>query len=853
VRRRKKASSETYLLQAQLRATVLVHAELSLLERADLVRTEAAKAATAARKSELGQFLTPASVARRMASFLNPAFSEVRLLDPGAGSGILSAAAINRLCALPQIPRTITVTACEVDLKLQPYLEETLNLCKETCDYVGVQFRSEILGQDFIDFALESLSESLFDVLPVPRFNVAILNPPYFKLASESETNRKLERLQVKTSNIYSAFVELTAKLLDDGGELVAITPRSFCNGTYFTDFRRRLLNEVTLTRLHVFEARDKAFSGDDVLQETVILAGQKSLDEQAPEVLISHGIDADDEVPDVRRLPYERVVDPADVNRFIRLEATDLDAEIAELFRSFGSDLVGLGVSVSTGPVVDFRVAESLKAAPVGGSVPLIYPSHFREGEILWPSLNGKNPNALELNEATKPWLYPNGNYVLVKRLAPKEQRQRVVAALFEGSKFDTPLVGFENHLNLFHSHGNGLDYRLARGLCAYLNSTLVDAFFRQFNGHTQVNATDLRSLKYPSKEQLIDWGERIRNVASQDEIDELFESESMSKKKKSISPIKKTKKIAEALQILRGLGLPRAQQNERSALTLLSLLNIEPQDSWADAKNPLMGITPMMEFFAKHYGKRYKPNTRETVRRQTVHQFFEAGLIVMNPDEEKRPTNSPHSVYQIEPGALKLMRSFGTGSWSQDVQAYLQTTETLKSRYAQEREMKRIPVTISEAEIVQLSPGGQNVLVEQIVHEFAPRFTPGARVVYIGDTDEKFAHFDQNHLSSLGVSVNAHGKMPDVIVHYGSKDWLVLIEAVTSHGPINPKRREELRKIFSASSAGLVYVTAFLTRKVMVQYLSEISWETEVWVAESPTHLIHFNGSRFLGPYPE
>jgi adenine-specific DNA-methyltransferase len=850
---RKKASSETYPLQAQLRATVLVHAESSLLERADLVRAEAAKLAIAARKSELGQFLTPASVARLMASFLDPAFSEVRLLDPGAGSGILSAAAINALCALPKRPKTITVTSCEVDPKLQPYLEETLNLCKETCEYVGVQFRSEILRQDFVDFALESLLESLFDVLPVPRFNVAILNPPYFKLASESETNRKLERLQVKTSNIYAAFVELTTKLLDNGGELVAITPRSFCNGTYFSDFRRRLLNEVTLTRLHVFEARDKAFSGDDVLQETVILAARKGWREQKPEVVISHGIDANDEVPDVRRLPYERVVDPTDVNRFIRLEATDLDAEIAQLFRSFGSDLAAIDISVSTGPVVDFRVAESLRTDPMVGSVPLIYPSHFREAEIHWPLLNGKNPNALELNESTKPWLYPNGNYVLVKRLAPKEQRQRVVAALFEGSRFDTPVIGFENHLNLFHSHGNGLDRRLARGLCAYLNSTLVDAFFRQFNGNTQVNAADLRSLKYPSKGKLIDWGERIRNIASRDEIDELLESESMSKKKKSVSPIRKTKKISQALQVLKDLGLPRAQQNERSALTLLSLLNVQPQNSWADAKDPLLGITPMMEFFARHYGKRYKPNTRETVRRQTVHQFLDAGLIVINPDDDKRPTNSPNSVYQIEPGALKLMRGFGGGSWAKDVEAYLETTQTLKSRYAQEREMKRIPVTISEDETVQLSPGGQNVLVEQIVHEFAPRFTPGARVVYIGDTDEKFAYFDEKYLTGLGVSVNAHGKMPDVIVYFNEKNWLVLVEAVTSHGPINPKRRDELRKIFSSSSAGLVYVTAFLTRKVMVQYLSEISWETEVWVAESPSHLIHFNGSRFLGPYSE
>jgi hypothetical protein len=310
-------------------------------------------------------------------------------------------------------------------------------------------------------------------------------------------------------------------------------------------------------------------------------------------------------------------------------------------------------------------------------------------------------------------------------------------------------------------------------------------------------------------------------------------------------------TKKIRETLEVLEQLGFPRAQLNERSALTLLSLLDLKPNESWAEARAPLMGITPMMEFFASFYGRRYAPNTRETVRRHTVHQFVQAGLVVPNPDKPSRPTNSPKAVYQVEPSALKLLRVFGTPEWSARLSAYLASVDTLQRLYAREREALRIPVVLQEGTVIQLSPGGQNVLVKRILDDFCPLFTPGGRVLYVGDTQRKWAYFDSESLRALGVEVEEHGKMPDVVVHHVSKKWLVLVEAVTSHGPVNPKRRRELSELFADSQAGIVYVTAFLNRRAMIRYLDEISWETEVWVAESPTHLIHFNGERFLGPY--
>ena len=310
---------------------------------------------------------------------------------------------------------------------------------------------------------------------------------------------------------------------------------------------------------------------------------------------------------------------------------------------------------------------------------------------------------------------------------------------------------------------------------------------------------------------------------------------------------------KIREALEIIKALGLPRQQQNERSALTLLSLLDLKPADRWQEAGNPLIGITPMMEFFEKNYGKRYAPNTRETVRRQTVHQFMQAALIVANPDKPSRPTNSPKAVYQIEPSALKLLRGYGKQGWKKRLQKYLHTVESLNKLYARERDIERIPVTLANGQALRLSPGGHNALVKKIIDEFCPIFTPGGRIVYVGDTGEKWAYFDAAILRELCVKIEEHGKMPDVVVYHADRNWLVLIEAVTSHGPVNPKRRQELKTLFAGLTAGLVFVTAFHDRHKMMKYLDDISWETEVWVAESPTHLIHFNGERFLGPYEE
>ncbi|HEX8436019.1 BsuBI/PstI family type II restriction endonuclease [Archangium sp.] len=310
---------------------------------------------------------------------------------------------------------------------------------------------------------------------------------------------------------------------------------------------------------------------------------------------------------------------------------------------------------------------------------------------------------------------------------------------------------------------------------------------------------------------------------------------------------------KVEQAQRILEELGMPPGQSNERSALTLLALLELPPDAPWSQAFEPLKGVTEAMNFIARHYRKKYAPNSRETIRRFTLHQFVQAGLVERNPDKPDRAINSPDTVYKVNNAAVQLLRTYGTDKWPKQLRVYLEKAPMLRKKYAKLRELEELPVTLAPGVVIPLSPGGQNKLIKLIVEQFCSKFTRGGLVLYVGDAAHKELYFRREELAALGVRVDKHGKMPDVVVHHITKDWLLLIEAVTSHGPVNPKRHDELRELFKGSRAGLVYVTAFLDRKTMSRFLPEISWETEVWVAEDPTHLIHFNGERFLGPYDD
>jgi hypothetical protein len=308
---------------------------------------------------------------------------------------------------------------------------------------------------------------------------------------------------------------------------------------------------------------------------------------------------------------------------------------------------------------------------------------------------------------------------------------------------------------------------------------------------------------------------------------------------------------RIDEALSILKDLGLPRPQLNERSALSLLALVDLPPNESWVSASSPLVGITPIMDWIRANYGKSYAPNTRETIRRQTMHQFIQAGMALYNPDQPDRAVNSPHAVYQIESECLKVLQSFGAKEYRKNLAAYVSHQGTLAAKYAKPRMMTMIPITVTGGKKVLLSPGAHSDLIRSIWEEFGARFVPGGKLIYAGDTGEKWGYFDKEALADLGVTIDNHGKMPDVIIYFPEKNWLILAEAVTSHGPVDSKRHTELSQLFKDSTAGLVYVSAFPDRRTFSHYQESISWETEVWVADNPSHLVHFNGTRFLGPH--
>ncbi len=821
-----------------------------LTEGIDSFRQDACCSLDPTKRSQMGQYFTPPSIAHFMASLFENITDDIHLLDAGAGVGTLTAAFVEKVCKREKKPNRITVKAYELEPLLTEYLHSTLFECDQICKKSGIQFHGKILEQDFIRAATDMLWGGLF---PTERlsFSHAILNPPYRKIRADSKHRQLLSSIGIETSNLYSAFLALASRLLEPGGELVAITPRSFCNGPYFKSFRELFLESMALRRIHVFDSRKEAFKTDDVLQETIIFHAVRQGKKEEVRISASHGRTMDNMT--VRDVDYENIIHPADPELFIHIPKSELDQFVLERMSVFQNSIEELGIEVSTGKVVAFRAKKHLKDAPEVGTVPLIYPLHFYKGFLRWPIPKGRKPNAILKNSNTMSLLLPSGNYVLVKRFTSKEENRRVVAAICDENKVSSPFVGFENHLNVFHQNKEGLPLDVSKGIAVFLNSSLVDSYFRQFNGHTQVNASDLRKIRYPDRGTLKKLGSIVgTSFPTQDEIDELLEREIQKMAKiNSNNPIAAKQRIEAAMEILQSLGLPRGQQNERSALTLLALLDLTPEKSWNQARAPLMGITPIMEFCLEHYGKEYAPNTRETFRRQSMHQFIEAGLAVPNPDNPSRPTNSPKFCYQIEPTALELLKTYRSDAWQENLQAYLDQVDTLIQRYAKARKMKKVPLTLAEGKDIYLTPGDHSILVKAIIEEFAPRFIPGGHVVYIGDTGDKWKYFDKKTLKALGGKVDLHGKMPDVIVYDSKNTWLILIEAVTSHGPVNPKRHDELARLFQGVKPGLVYVTAFLNRKDMTKYINDISWETEVWVKEAPTHLIHFDGKRFLGPY--
>jgi adenine-specific DNA-methyltransferase len=476
------------------------------------------------RQGELGQFLTPLPVADFMASLFDPFPNTVRLLDAGAGAGALTAALVSRLCEKKNGVRSIEATLYELDPRIQDALLERMQDCQRLCDEAGIQFSFIIHETDFIQEMSDRLADNLFGTKP-PIFDAAIVNPPYRKIGTDSAERRSLRHIGVETSNLYAGFIALIQRLLAPGGQLVGITPRSFCNGPYFRSFREDFLANLEVHRLHVFESRGAAFRDDSVLQENIIFHAIKGR-KQPSELVVSSSSGKHGDIVAAKNIPFAEIVHKNDSEKFIHIPSASGHAGAKKVMDGLHATLATLGVTVSTGRVVDFRLKNALRMKPEKGTVPLLYPCHFNGGTVHWPKLDARKPNAILNNDETRPWLVKSGIYLLTKRFTSKEERRRLVACLFDPQDVEAEWLGFENHLNYFHADGHGLDRNLAVGLFAFLNSTVVDQYFRRFSGHTQVNATDLRKLAYPDRKTLQAMGSELKELDQpQDEIDKLVE----------------------------------------------------------------------------------------------------------------------------------------------------------------------------------------------------------------------------------------------------------------------------------------------------------------------------------------
>ena len=801
-------------------------------------------------KRAYAQYFTPASVARFMASLFDFNNPTVRILDPGAGSGMLFSAVVQEIVSRKANVQSVEVVAYEVDKNLKEVLTSSMEACEYSCKEAGIKFNGELRFTDFIE---DSIIRTGFFSNNSEKFTHLITNPPYKKLNTDSHIRNLLDGVGKGSPNLYTAFLSMSEVLLEENGQLVSITPRSFCNGVYFVNFRKNFLPKMRFSRIHLFTSRSSAFRSDDVLQENIIIKWVKS--KLPPEkVVLSTNEGPEDEAISIRELTQSDVVNPEDKEQIIWVIQDSYDKNIRDKIQKLPNRLKDLGLTVSTGPVVDFRSTRDIGRKSDTEGVPLIQPECVStRGLALWEPEKMRKAPFINLNQETKGLLVPNEIYVLTKRFSSNEEKRRIVASLYfpiETYEF----VGFENRLNYFHKNGKGLDLNLARGLVLYLNSTIVDSYFRQMSGHTQVNSSDLARLFYPSTEDLVSLGTRsFEEDLTQAETDSLVEREifKMIGNDENSEPIRAKRKVSEASEILRAIGMPKEQTNEISGLTLLSLLGIRADDSWSESQDPLMGIHGMLQYFKENFGKEYAENTRETVRRRVLHQFCQANIARINPDDPERPINSGKTVYKIEPETLQLIRTFGSDRWKDSLKKYLSTRKTLVDTYNGRRKDEGLPVTLPKNQQYILRYGGQNVLVKAIIEQFIPQYIKDPKVLYMGDTGNKFLHYDKEALESLNIFLDPHGQIPDVIVLDQKRKWLCLIEAVTSHGPIDGTRRVFLEELFKSSTAPPVYITAFPDRDAMKKYLPVISWHTEVWSADSPDHLIHFNGERFLGPY--
>ena len=816
-------------------------------------------------KKAHGQFLSTPALAQYMAGRLNLPAQKAHVLDPAVGSGVLLCAVVER--AIQQgYPDTLVLTGYEIDEPLSECARSALKQAQRSAEDAGITVRFNIQTDDFILAYAPNDAPSLFEAnapSTPSEFDAIIANPPYFKLRRDTPQVQAVEGFLEGGTNIYTLFMGLAARLLSSDGHACFIVPRSFCSGAYFKSFRTDFLDHATPNHVHLFTSRSDAFDADSVLQENVIIAFSRTDPDEAFDSLTLSTSQGLHDLNDARERHVSATIFVGEGHRSIyyRLPTTELDESIVSALDAWEASFASHGFAVSTGPVVAFRNRPLLTDADDvsrSTAVPLYWMQNIQPGSTVWPTDRGSKPQGLRTDsEEAETLTLPVTNYVLIRRFSSKEDRRRLTAAPFLADEHNYDAVSFENHLNYLSHSTRSLSTAEVYGLTALLNSALVDRYFRILNGNTQVNATDLKSLPLPDRSAIAAIGQRVYNDSMAKANAIVFDTlRNRGYLPDTLPTFTETRftvgKLQDAQEILQTLGLPRRQQNELSALTLLVLAQLSEKDDWSDAMPARLGISEMMDEMAKRYDRRYAENTRESVRKNVIHQFVQAALVERNPDDPSLPTNSPNTHYALTEEAVQTLRSYNTDEWENTARQFLEEQRSLIERYQRKRNQERVPLTLPSGEAYTLSPGAHNKLQVAIIEEFGPRFAPGAEVLYVGDTANKTLHLDESGFEALNIPVPAKEKLPDVVLYAPNEHWIYFIEAVTSRGPISPKRQVEIEQlILSKTTASPIFVSAFPDFSTFRSFIGDIAWETEVWIADRPSHMIHFNGDKFVGPH--
>lgn len=783
---------------------------------------------TEASRKQLGQFLTPVEVARFMARQLGPIRSGYRVLDPAIGSGVLACAVIEQAISWGQ-SLEFWLDGYEIDPELSQTAIEVLTRAAELAAEHGVIVHFRVCTDDFVLNSIPASQPYLFvaDNSDRPstqsRYNFIIANPPYFKLNNSDPRVKTNQGLLKGHTNIYTLFIASAAKKLVPQGRACFIVPRSFCSGVYFSAFRQELIEEVLPLAVHLFESRQDTFKSDSILQENIIFTFRrrevhttKTPSGTYLNITTSKGSsDLINNRLNRREVALEQFLSQRYGALFFRLPTGELDEQIVQMVDSWTGSLSQYGLEVSTGPVVAFRAQPWLTSAESVShdqAVPLLWMQNVKAQQVEWPVANGNKLQGIVLSEETKPLLVPTVNYVLLRRFSAKEEPRRLITAPFLANEYNCQWIGLENHLNYIYKKRGHLEIEVAIGLSTLYNSALIDRYFRIVNGNTQVNAAELRALPLPPLELIKQIGREVLSKSkSHAPIDietivfsALLEANYLPPDLPIIRETRITMgKIQEAQEILVALGLPPAQQNEISALTLLVLAQLSEETPWSEAKRQSLRIHDILIEIKVHFGREYAENTRETIRRQVIHQFEQAGLVFRNPDDPTLATNSPRTHYALSDAAIRTIRNYGSEEWLKAVESFLNTQVSLFEIYQKSREQHKVSLHLASGEEYHLSPGRHNELQAAIVEEFGPRFAPGAILLYLGDTENKILILDQVGFEKLGIPIPNHDKLPDVVFYDEMRNWLFLIEAVTSHGPVSPKRHFELEEMLKGCLA--------------------------------------------------